>query len=404
MRLEGSLDAFSLPDIFSLLSMTKKTGGLHLRRAGDHGVVWLSDGLVTGGASDLTRQALARRIAGSGLVGDDALEAAIDQVGDGDDVGVARVLRDSSSIDEGDLHTLVCEHVVDSVFDLMRWPDGVFEFVVDESNIDDVGVTREVEDVVTEARRRIDVWAGIDPNVSDPATVLSVTLDPEGDPTLSRDEWALLALIDGSRSVGDLVSICGRGQYSVVVALAELVSRGLLRANDTAGVAALVRRQELLSSLETGVPAKPARPAAAPEPVDPFPASPVETAAAEAPVAEPATVPESEPESEPAPAPLTATSLASSVDQWAEDSNDDSGALAEVAQISRHAAPAERSSVIPQRPEVLPDRTPDHPEPLAAAAGGGIVGAVPATSAAIERDPSVNKSLLLRLIAGVRGL
>ena len=44
MRLEGSLDAFSLPDIFSLLSMTKKTGGLHLRRSGAHGVVWLGDG------------------------------------------------------------------------------------------------------------------------------------------------------------------------------------------------------------------------------------------------------------------------------------------------------------------------------------------------------------------------
>jgi hypothetical protein len=39
VKLEGSLDAFSLPDIFALLSMTKKTGGLHLRRDGAHGVV-----------------------------------------------------------------------------------------------------------------------------------------------------------------------------------------------------------------------------------------------------------------------------------------------------------------------------------------------------------------------------
>jgi hypothetical protein len=50
----------------------------------------------------------------------------------------------------------------------------------------------------------------------------------------------------------------------------------------------------------------------------------------------------------------------------------------------------------------------DHPQPLAAAAsGGGMVAAAAAASlpaGAIERDPSVNKSLLLRLIAGVRGL
>jgi hypothetical protein len=43
--------------------------------------------------------------------------------------------------------------------------------------------------------------------------------------------------------------------------------------------------------------------------------------------------------------------------------------------------------------------------------GGSVVGSsavaaavAPASSPHIERDPSVNKSLLLRLIAGVRGL
>ena len=50
----------------------------------------------------------------------------------------------------------------------------------------------------------------------------------------------------------------------------------------------------------------------------------------------------------------------------------------------------------------------EHPEaPIAApvvAAGGGSAAAAAAPAAYIERDPSVNKSLLLRLIAGVRGL
>jgi hypothetical protein len=39
--------------------------------------------------------------------------------------------------------------------------------------------------------------------------------------------------------------------------------------------------------------------------------------------------------------------------------------------------------------------------PVAAAGGAA---AAPAAATYIERDPSVNKSLLLRLIAGVRGL
>ncbi len=415
MRLEGSLDAFSLPDIFALLSMTKKTGGLHLRQGDAHGAVWLADGLLTGGSSDVTRESLGRRLAGSGQVSDEDLADAV-RVAAAGEVGVARALRDAAAIDEGELHTLLCEHINDAVFDLMRWSDGEFAFVVDEANHNDVGVTRDVDEVVSEARRRLEVWATIDATVADPATVLSVALEPGGDPTLSREEWALVAMIDGNRSVGDLVAICGRGDYSVVVALAELVSRGLLRADDSEGVGALARRQHLLASLETspaaaGVAAAPdTEVATAPSvPVaDPFPRSP-ELAATTPELA--ASTPELAAST---PNPLVAVPVPGLATDSAEDEDiddkDDDAPLAGVSPISRSPqAVGVAEAVSPARPEpLLPARQPDHPEPLAAAVvGGGVVtGAVPATnpSGAIERDPSVNKSLLLRLIAGVRGL
>jgi hypothetical protein len=391
VRLEGSLDAFSLPDIFSLLSMTKKTGGLHLRRDDAHGVVWLGDGLITGGASDLARQSLGRRIAGSGQVADNLLSAAVDEIGRKGEVGFARALRDSRAIDEGELHSLVSEHVVDTVFDLMRWPSGVFEFVVDEANVDDVGVARQVEEVVTEARQRLDTWSAIDTRVAAKETVLSLTLEPDAEPQVDRDEWALLALIDGRRTVGELVAMCGRGDYSVVVALAELVGRGLVRTEPSEGVAALLRRQALVASLET--------PPVVAEPLVTEPV--VDKPEAEAAVA--------------ALPPITAPAPdASNVDDDEDDEGDDSardGTVTEIRSAPRSSSSRNLTSVTPQRPEpFIPEREPDHPEPLAVAVAnaGGRSFAAAATAAiptgAIERDPSVNKSLLLRLIAGVRGL
>ncbi len=75
--------------------------------------------------------------------------------------------------------------------------------------------------------------------------------------------------------------------------------------------------------------------------------------------------------------------------------------------------------VVPTRQEPFrPARRPDHPEPAAPShltglpsanqpaaqtVGSAAVATNPET-ALIERDPSVNRSLLLRLIAGVRGL
>ncbi|MGZ6791996.1 MAG: DUF4388 domain-containing protein, partial [Mycobacteriales bacterium] len=124
MRLEGTLDAFSLPDIFQLLSYTKKTGTLHLRRGDRHGVVHLREGAVTGGRSDAGCQALGRRIVGAGLVDDDTLADAVEKVLDEPGSGLAKALADSGRVDADALGRLAAEQTTDAVFELLRWPDG----------------------------------------------------------------------------------------------------------------------------------------------------------------------------------------------------------------------------------------------------------------------------------------
>jgi hypothetical protein len=362
MRLEGTLDAFSLPDIFQLLSYTKKTGTLHLRREDSHGVVHLRDGAVTGARSDVRRQQLGRRIVGAGVVDDDTLADAVSRVSADPSCGLARALADSGSLSEEFARALAAEQASDAVFDLLRWPDGEFAFVVDETDPDDLGATIAVEDIVAEGQRRLQTWAQAD--MPDGDAVISLATAPTDDPVLTRDEWTLLSLVDGRRTVGDLVVLSGRGEYVAVSALAGLVERGLLVVGESSDDVA--RRQELLSALE-GLPA------------------PVSAPPAAAPVAPPAPA-------------------------------------------ARAAAPT-RAPVIPERPEPFtPPRQPEHAEPapsyarasapsqrpaatVASAAVGEVHGATamqPSTEASpssyIERDPSVNKSLLLRLIAGVRGL
>ena len=367
MRLEGSLDAFSLPDIFALLSMTKKTGGLHLRRAGAHGVVWFTTGALTGGASDVGRQTFARRVVGAGLVGDDALAAAVERSLAEDGLGVVRALQQAGSVDEGALHDIGGEHVLDTVFDLLRWPDGDFAFVVDEPNPDDVGVSKQVDDVVAEARRRLEQWGQVATTLPSPQSVLSIVASPAVDPVLTRDEWSLLALVDGRRSVAAIVGLAGRGEFTVASSLADLVERGLLRTVEGDESGSLTRRHDLLARLEGAAPAAPAAPAAVPAP--------------------------------PAAAPV----VVEEVVMDGSDDDDDDEPVAEVRQIT-----ASKAEITPKRPEpFLPPRQPEHPEepmPAVAAVAGGAPAPTPAAASYIERDPSVNKSLLLRLIAGVRGL
>jgi hypothetical protein len=361
MTLEGSLDAFSLPDIFQLLSFTKKTGALHISGPAARGVVHFATGSVTGAASDVSRQALGRRLVGSGLLDDAQLTTVLDAVREDPALGFGRAAHDTGAVDDGVLHEVVVEQATDAVFDLLRWTRGDFAFVADEANPDDLGVSLDVDEVIAEGRRRLEEWDALTKAVPAPDAVVTVSLKPPADDaTITAEEWGVLALADGRRTVADLVRLTGRGEFATVRTLAGLVDRKLVavRRGDADGhdsVAALVRRQQQLGTLE-----------GAPEPA--APAEPVVE-----PVAEPVRTPREAPREAPraaAPAP------------------------------ARAAAP----EVVPQRPEPLVARKPEFPEPRPARPRTEVSGEPETVPALIERDPSVNKSLLLRLIAGVRGL
>jgi Domain of unknown function (DUF4388) len=412
VRLEGTLDAFSLPDIFQLLSFTKKTGGLHLRRGDVHGVVYFAAGAVTGASADQGRQALGRRLVGAGHVSDDALTQAVDRASKDAGLGLAKALNEAGAVDADALNTLVSEQAVDSVFDLLRWPDGDFGFVVDEGNPDDVGVSLPVDEVVTEARRRLDYWQTVSRTIPSPDSVLAIAATAPDDLSISSDEWWLLGLVDGRRGVHELIALTGRGEFTCVSSLAAMVDRGLLsvRAGDDGDAAsALIRRHQVLSRLE-GVPVSSAPSLAA---AVSGTAAPV--AYAQAPQREPEQhVPEHhQPEHQPEPE--------RHQPEHHEPEHHDAVPHAELAAVAP-ARPEDRD-VTPVRPEpFLPRRTPDHEDHVPAStmitrsagsamSSGGSVGSAavaaavaPAASPYIERDPSVNKSLLLRLIAGVRGL
>ena len=248
MKLEGSLDAFSLPDIFQLLSFTKKSGGLHLASDGCDGVVFFAGGQVTGASADGSRQPLARRLIGAGAVDDDALAAAVEAATHGESVGVVKALLEQGAIEGDLLRQAVTDQSVDAVFDLLRWQQGDFAFVVDEANPDDVGVA--AVDRGDPGRRRVaHAAAGTASRRScrRPHALLAMPVVLPADPQVSREEWSLLALVDGRRSVGELVDLTGSGHYAVVSTLAGMVARGLLEVRDAADASRGPRRRRRTS-------------------------------------------------------------------------------------------------------------------------------------------------------------
>jgi hypothetical protein len=424
VNLEGSLDAFGLADVFSLLAMTTKSGALRLRRTAPSsgkadGVVWFSDGLITGASADLARQSLTRRLVGSGIVDDAALRGAVNRVqsAGSERDGVARALLDSGAVEPELLQAAASDQILDAVFDLMRWTDGEFTFDMVSANPDDVGVAVEVSGIIDESRAREAAWIDVSTIIPSPDSILSVPVVLSADPVVSRDEWALLALVDGRRCVRDLVDLTGAGQFAVVSTLASLVRRGLLVVRDVAAadhVGVVERRMALLTPLEDfdtvgeSLDSPPEEPADL-EPVDP-------QGRRRATLSGPGGDDEDGTED-----------YDDELDDDEDDDLDDDDTSTD--KSARRTGPKHKD-VVPSRSEpFLPSRrAPQADGPasraeasaVARASGlasvptaGGPPSAVGSAAVAVEeaadpsgidRDPSINRSLLLRLIAGVRGL
>jgi hypothetical protein len=253
VSLQGALEVFGLPDIFGLLGSTAKTGALRVTGPGGEGVVYFRDGAVVSASSDVHVQGLARRIVGAGRVGDEALAAAVNRVQSEHGVGVARALYEAGAVDHETLRNLAAEHAIDAVFDLLRWSEGVFSFTVDAAGEDRLDLALTVEAVVGEARRRLEDWGRVRELVPSVDALVCLAVTPPDDPTLRLEEWPLLALVDGRRSVADIVALTGRGEYAVCCTLAGLVERGLVVVGQDpngGGAADLLRRQAMLGALE----------------------------------------------------------------------------------------------------------------------------------------------------------
>ncbi len=306
----------------------------------------------------MRRQALARRLVGAGLVSDDALTAAADDVRAGAP-SLVRALLDRADVAPEEVTRLAADQATDAVCELLRWSSGAFSFLVGEEDPEGLQLGLAADELVAEGERRSQVWPSLTSHIPSPETVLRLAAAPAFDPSCSREEWGLLALVDGKRSVSEIVALLGRSEFAVAGALAALVERGLLTVSAAgSGLADLQRRQDVIAALEANEPKRSA-PAMQPEPI------------MQAPMVAPAEAPASE-------VPLARTEVASAFEDLL-------AGPAEPGPVTSHARSYDQ---LPTQGSAALDPAHD----------------IPPGTGARGLDSAVTKSLVLRLIAGVRGL
>lgn len=228
--LKGTLDDFTLPDIFRLTALANKTGRLEVERRNGSGRIYFRNGEVYHAESTKSKERLGRKLTRSGWITDRQLQRAIvehEQTGR----RVGEILVEHGAVDEEQIEWAVRSQIEDGVFDLLRWDLGAFVWEPDVEIEVEVPLTVTVENLIIEASRRLDEISQIKKKIPSADVVLAMAARPPAGAhqiNITSEEWQVLVLVDGHRTVEDIATTTGAEAYQTTRLLFGLMNAGLI--------------------------------------------------------------------------------------------------------------------------------------------------------------------------------
>jgi len=228
MAIKGSLKEASLPDVLQLLAMGQKTGCLSVTDRSNFGYIYFEKGRITYASIVNRRDRLGDLLVKNGLLDPGALAGAIEEQGRSPGQRLGEILIRRGSITRQQLEQYIRIQIEEAVYFLFTWSQGSFYFEAEQRPPEGAMlVSINPENLLLEGARRIDEWSLIEKKI--PSLDLIFELDAskriEG-LDLTPEQLKLLPLIDGKRTVQELIDESGLVEFDVGKALFGLIQAG----------------------------------------------------------------------------------------------------------------------------------------------------------------------------------
>lgn len=132
MSLVGRLEDLALPDIFQIISLSKKTGTLVIRSRRGAGLVVFKDGQVIQAASDIIREPLGNILVSQGMIDSGTLTQSLNEQRKQPDKPLGMILVEMGSVSQQDIEGVIRKQIEEIVYDLLAWEEGFFNFELGE--------------------------------------------------------------------------------------------------------------------------------------------------------------------------------------------------------------------------------------------------------------------------------
>ncbi len=232
MGLTGNLVTVSFPDVLQLLSTGKKTGTLSVSCGSRRKEIAFREGNIIYATSvnaneDLLGNLLLKR----GKISKKDLERAITlhkQSGR----ALGSTLIDMELFDKEEVADCLRMQIEEIVYNLFSWSEGEFSFAEGDApeNVK-LLVNLSTMNIIMEGTRRIDEWLEIQKVLPPNDVLLRIRLMPKNkadEVVLSLDEFKIISIINGERTLPDIIEASPVGEFPSCRALYKLIVSGLV--------------------------------------------------------------------------------------------------------------------------------------------------------------------------------
>lgn len=242
-KMGGDLDVLGIANLLQILTMNQAEGYLSVTRDADRKVVQFGPGgirLLSGSGrvsplgeillrtQRMTREQLAETLAEQGKSG----------------LHFGEYVTSRGILTQEEIDGALREQVADEICDLFTWTSGKFEFTsadhatppAEDVLLSSVVLGQNVMSIALEAARRMDQMARIRAVIPDERLIPKLLELPAllGEPGVPKDApEEILPLVDGNRSVAQIIQESLYPRFAVLLTLYALAQRGAIKVKDT---------------------------------------------------------------------------------------------------------------------------------------------------------------------------
>ncbi|MEO0142579.1 MAG: tetratricopeptide repeat protein [candidate division WOR-3 bacterium] len=227
MAIKGSLSEANLPDVIQLLSFSLKSGCLSVTDGRNFGNIFIKEGKIVYATLLNRKDRLGDVLLKKGIIDESMLKQALEEQRT-KSKRLGEILVEKGFITQEILAQELTNQITETIFTMLTWESGYFNFEADLlPGPGEFLVQLSPQQVLLEGARRIDEWRKIENKLPPFETVLVVKSETQGVP-LTLEEEKVLSLIDGTRTIDDILKLSEFDFFETCRTIYGLISAGLV--------------------------------------------------------------------------------------------------------------------------------------------------------------------------------